>query len=908
MKPSDGSPPSVAPIAEQQTEAELLAVLESMGPGAAEGVLAHLASALFPSGLAAASQVTWSAEPSLTPPGDASAGRLKAAELRYRTLVEQIPAVSFMAALGEGDNEIYVSPHIEAMLGFTQKEWLEDPFLWYWQLHPEDRQLWIQEFTRGCQTGGPFRAECRFLARDGNVVWVRGEARLVKDELGRPLFLQGVAFDITDSKRAEALLLREAVRSTEERYRDLVEQLGAIFWEAEADAPGFTFVSRGAEKILGFSPDRWLADPDFWLSRVHAEDRDAARAAWARARQRRSGADEFEFRALAADGRTVWLHQKVYSHTGPAGDPRLIGVIFDITDRKQAEEILRANEARLRTEANIRRTLHRIGSALASELDLERVVQLATDEATALTTAEFGAFFYNVADDKGGSYTLYTLSGVPREAFANFPMPRNTAIFAPTFEGKGPVRIADVPKDPRFGKNAPYHGMPEGHLPVRSYLAVPVVSRSNTVLGGMFFGHAQPGIFTEDHEQLAAGIAGWTAVAIDNAHLYSAAETARASAESANRAKDEFLATMSHELRTPLNAVLGWATILRTNGGDEATRRRAIDTIERNARAQAQIIEDLLDVSRIVTGKLLLDVGPVDLCAVIESAVDSIRLAAESRRIDVRQHAEKGAALVMGDRARLHQVLTNLLTNAVKFTGHDGWVEVRLERAGDLARLSVTDNGQGISPSFLPQVFERFRQADGSTTRAHGGLGLGLAIVRHLVALHGGTVRAESPGLGLGATFTIEIPLVPDALLATEGSAPQSAGTEEAPLRGIDVLVVDDELDSRDATCLMLERAGATVKAADSAASALALLDEARPDVVISDIGMPSQDGYAFMRVLRERRGPANAVPAIALTAYARPDDRQRALAAGFHMHLAKPVVSEELIAAVARLAAGERP
>lgn len=899
-------------VADLRTEAELLATLETMAQSDVEGVLSRLASALFPEGGGKTSQVTWTVEPPLSAPsrlsvsGGAPEQKLRAAELRYRTLIEQIPAVTFMAVLGEGENEVYVSPHIEALLGFSQKEWLEDPFLWYWRLHPDDRELWTQEFVRGCQTGGPFRAECRFLARDGGIVWVRGEARLVKDEFGRPLFLQGVAFDITDSKQAEALLLREAVRTTEERYRDLVEQLGAIFWEAEIDGPGFSFVSRGAEQILGYPPEQWLADPDFWLGRVHADDREDARAAWIRARGKRSGSDEFEFRALTADDRTVWLQQKVYIHPSSSGDARVLGVILDITHRKQAEEILRANEARLRTETGIRRTLHRIGSALASELDLERVVQLATDEATALTNAEFGAFFYNVTDEHGEAYTLYTLSGASRESFAGFPMPRNTAIFGPTFRGEGIVRVDDVTKDPRFGRNAPYYGLPEGHLPVCSHLAVPVVSRSNDVLGGMFFGHSRVGVFTAEHERLAAGIAGWTAVAIDNARLYSAAERARASAEAANRAKDEFLATMSHELRTPLNAVLGWALILRANGDDEDTRRRAIDTIERNARAQAQIVEDLLDVSRIVTGKLHLEMNPVELVAVIESATDSIRLAAETKRIEIRQHVDRSASVVMGDTARLHQVISNLLTNAVKFTPQGGLIHIRLERTDGMARISVQDSGQGISPEFLPHVFERFRQADGSTTRAHGGLGLGLAIVRHLTDLHGGRVHAESAGIGRGATFVVEIPLMQlDA--GPVVAVPPLDASVPGRLTGVHVLVVDDEADSRGVITFLLERAGASVRAATGVADALEMIDARLPDVLVSDIGMPHEDGYDLVRAMRQRGGSVAAIPAVAVTAYAGAQDRARAAAAGFQDHVAKPIVAEELIAAVLRVTPGRR-
>src|SRR5688500_4665483 len=328
---------------EKRTEAELLAALEAMAPPDAEGLLSELASALFPTGAGDLRQLTWP-EPAPQPANKVLAWRsereakLRTAELRYRTLIEQIPAVTFLAVLGEGENEIYISPHIEALLGFTQKEWLANPFLCYTQLHPDDRDLWHREFARGCRTGGSFRAECRFLARYGSVVWVHGEAHLVRDDLRVPLFLQGVAYDISEAKRAEARVLREAVQTTEERYRDLVEQLGAVFWKSDVNTAGFTIVSQGAEQVLGFAPEAWLADPDFWLSRVHSEDRETAADAWRRARQLGHGTATFEFRALRADGRTVWLQQKVYAHPSQSGDTRLLGVILDVTDQKNAEE------------------------------------------------------------------------------------------------------------------------------------------------------------------------------------------------------------------------------------------------------------------------------------------------------------------------------------------------------------------------------------------------------------------------------------------------------------------------------------------------------------------------------------------------------------------------------------------
>ena len=891
--------------AQTEAYAALLAQLESLAPDGAEAILSSLASALFPSGAGGLDQVTWEgdrdrARPAPATPEEAAEQRtvdkLREAELRYRTLVEQIPAVTFMAVLGEGQNEVYVSPHIEALLGFKQKEWLENPFLWYTQLHPDDRGLWHEEFARGCRTGGPFQAECRFIARDGRVVWVRGEARLIRDEVGRPLFLQGVAFDITQSKRAQAMVLRDAISTTEQRYRDLVEQTGAIFWEADLDTPGFAFVSGGAEQILGFPHEQWVSDPEFWISRVHADDRERVREAWEDARKS-PGTREFEFRAVTVDDRTVWLHQKVFVHRSSSGQPRMIGVILDITGRKRAEEILQHEAVRLETEADVRRTLHRIGTELASQLTLDRVVQLATDEATVLTRAQFGAFFYNVVNEHGEAYTLYSLSGVPREAFEKFPMPRNTAIFAPTFSGAGIVRSDDITKDARYGRSAPHHGMPKGHLPVRSYLAVPVISRSGEVLGGMFFGHAQVGMFTDEHESLAAGIAGWTALAVDNARLYSAAQRAREAAESANRAKDEFLATMSHELRTPLNAVLGWTQILRSGAGSAENRERGLVTIERNARAQAQIIDDLLDVSRIITGKLVLKTGPVDLGGVIDAALDALNLAVGAKQITVTKRLDCAACLVSGDADRLRQVVSNLLTNAVKFTPAGGRIDVSLTERDGRAQVRVADTGQGIDAAFLPHVFDRFWQGDSSSTRAHGGLGLGLAIVRHIIEMHGGTVGVESPGPGKGATFTVELPLGLEPLEQGEAPAGQDhRAASPAALMGAHVLVVDDEADAGEMLVNLLSFTGATVVMAGSVAEALRLVSQRRPDLVIADIGMPYADGYDLLTGLRGMGTEYASIPVIALTAYAREEDRRRALDAGFRAHVGKPFEAQALL------------
>jgi PAS domain S-box-containing protein len=711
--------------------------VESATRADAESTLANLAAALFPEGEGQLAQLTWNRigdQESRTNTHGSPIGetQLRTAALRYRTLVEQIPAVTFLAVLGEGDNEIYVSPYIEALLGFTQQEWLENPFLWYSQLHPDDRELWHDEFARGIRTGGPFRAECRFIARDGRIVWVRGEARLVKDDLGRPMFLQGVAFDITESKRTHTREVQEAIRSTEQRYRDLVEHLDAIFWEARADTGHFTFVSGGAENILGFPRERWIEDHTFWLTRVHPDDRAAAARVWADALHE-GGEHEFEFRAVTVDQREVWLHARTQAPVLDPLEPYLFGVMLDVTQRKRGEE--------------------------------------------------------------------------------------------------------------------------------------------------------------------------------ERARLFAATEEARQVAESANRAKDEFLATMSHELKTPLNALLGYAQLLRSKEMPAELTERALESIERNARAQAKLVDDLLDVSRIITGKLHLDVRPVDLADVIDAAMDTVRLAAEAKRLTVEYDIDRSGVQVSGDTSRLQQVVWNLLSNAVKFTPEGGRVGVHLDRAGDRARIRVSDSGQGIGADFLPHVFDRFRQADSTVSRKHGGLGLGLAIVRHLIEMHGGTVTVESAGHDRGATFTVLLSLSKGPQPEAEPAADSPGNDGARPLARVRILVVDDDEDSRELLRTVFSQVGAEVTVASSAAEAVAEVRRAAPDVLVSDIGMPDEDGYQLLRRIRASGSHVASLPAVAVTAYTSADHRRRALEAGYQEHVPKPVNVAEIVDLVARLvgASGDR-
>ncbi len=434
----------------------------------------------------------------------------------------------------------------------------------------------------------------------------------------------------------------------------------------------------------------------------------------------------------------------------------------------------------------------------------------------------------------------------------------------------------------------------------KSVMTVPLRTQTR-ILGVISFISAESGRqYNLTDLQLAEELARRASLAIDNAQLYWVAQRDRTKAESANRVKDEFLAVLSHELRSPLNPILGWTKMLRSKRLDAVKTDQALETIERNVKLQAQLIEDLLDVSRILQGKMTLNVAPVNLVATIAAALETVRLAADAKSIQIKTNFNPVSGTVSGDMNRLQQVIWNLLSNAVKFTPSGGRVEIQLKQVGMYAQIQVKDTGKGINPEFLPHVFEYFRQEDGTTTRQFGGLGLGLAIVRHFTELHGGTVEASSPGLNLGATFTVRLPLnVTEQQLPSDDSDLETV----ADLAGIRILVVDDDADIRELSAFILTQAGAQVTTAASAVQALVLLNQSVPDLLLCDIGMPEMDGYALIRQIRKwSHKQGGTLPAIALTAYAGEINQQQALAAGFQMHIPKPVEPEMLMQAIVQL------
>jgi signal transduction histidine kinase/DNA-binding response OmpR family regulator len=452
-----------------------------------------------------------------------------------------------------------------------------------------------------------------------------------------------------------------------------------------------------------------------------------------------------------------------------------------------------------------------------------------------------------------------------------------------------PIRLLreELARHPRFGEFAS-----SSALPLQGWLAAPLSSRDGLPLGWIQLSDKRGGDFGPEDETVLVQLAQMVSIAAENTLLNQAQE--------ANRLKDQFLATLSHELRTPLQAILTWSRVLREAPGDRTTQARGLEVIERSARSQHRLIEDLLDVSRIISGKLALERVPLSLRTVADAAVEDARPAARDKEVAIVTRYDADPT-IEGDATRLRQVMGNLLSNAIKFTPREGRVEVRIAADDATATVAIVDTGCGIDPAFLPQLFERFRQADSSTTRRHGGLGIGLSVVRNLVELHGGSVHADSEGEGRGATFSVRLPLASaSSVVAAEPARVARPARSRATLSGVRILLVEDDDDTRECLVLALEEQGAVVRHAASVAEALARLAEETPDALVSDLGMPGEDGYSLIRQVRAK-GDAR-IPALALSAYVRPEERTRALLAGFDLHIGKPVEPSDLAAAVRSL------
>jgi PAS domain S-box-containing protein len=723
-------------------------------------------------------------------------------------------------------------------------------------VHEDDRERVTRALAAAVESAGAYSVEYRVKHPEG-VRWLAARGSVERDEAGRVKGLPGFAVDVTERKQAE-----EELRESEERYRTLFESIDEGFCVLQMlfDGAGrpadyrFLELNPAFERLTGISAEQALG------GKTVKELIPGLEAHWVETYGRVALTGEpvrFESNSEVM-GR--WFD--VYAFRAGRPEERKVALIFkNITKRKRAEEE--------------RERLHR-----SLEFERARLYDLFIKAPAFVATLRGPDHVYDLVNAAHRQLIGHRdVTGKPiREAL-------------PELEGQGFFELLDEV----YRTGEPFEGRE---------MRVSLQRRPGAAPEERYVNFLYQPLFEAD-----GSISGIFVHGVDITEQVEA----RKRAEEANRLKDEFLATLSHELRTPLTSILGWTRLLVEGRLSEGATRQALETIDRNATTQTQLIEDVLDVSRIVSGKLSLSVEPVELGAVVRNAADAVRLAAEAKGIRLQLILDTRPATVSGDPTRLQQVAWNLISNAVKFTPKGGAVEVRVERVESHAEIVVADTGQGISPQVLPHVFERFRQADSSMNRAHGGLGLGLAIVRHLAEMHGGTVEAESPGPGRGATFRVKLPLLvvhaatPARAAAAEEPSRKEAGSgpnRPPDLHGLRVLVADDDDDTRALVKSVLEMCGAEVTAVRSAREALREVERLRPDVLVSDLGMPGEDGYWLIREVRalpvERGGRT---PAAALTAYARAEDRLHTLRAGFQHHVTKPAEPQELAAVVANLA-----
>ncbi|WP_158502204.1 PAS domain S-box protein [Vitiosangium sp. GDMCC 1.1324] len=817
-------------------------------------------------------------------------------EERFRSLVQTSTAAVWTINAEGFPNED--SPSWRAFTGCPLESWL-DGSAWLEYLHPDDHERVKEIWGRAFATKTPYEIECRLRHVSGSWRWVQSRAVPVFDPDGTVREWVGTTTDISASKAAEEerdLLLAE-LESKERLLSAILAQMPSGFILA---GPGgeLQYANAQAEQIWGHSliqtenVQGYAAYQHFHLDGTQYRPEELPLA-----------------RSLMHDevvrGEILWLRKTdsredrfIRGSSAPIKDERgrtiaAMAIFDNITQVRRAEE----RAARLQS----------VTTALSQALTPGDVARIVLTEALAGMGATAGSVYRRRAD--GMIESLYDV-GYPEEFIRHLRL-RSLDAHTPVTDA---MRTGKTLWFRSSEESAGLYPEVEALVTVRydhSFAVLPMEVHGQRI-GALVLSFPEPRSCGPEEMQFMKMLAQQCGLVLERARLYEVAEAERQRAEQASRLKDDFLGVLSHELRTPLTAILGWAQILRTRELTPEKRVHALETIERNARAQTQLIEDLLDVNRIVSGKLRLVVRPTHPVKVIENALEVVRPAAEAKGIHLQTLLDVQAGSIQGDPDRLQQVVWNLLSNAVKFTPQGGCVTVALSREPSCVELQVRDTGDGIAPDFLPRLFERFSQADASSTRRHGGLGLGLSIVRHVVELHGGTVEAHSAGKGQGATFIVRLPLVAPRPGTAEPVPPLPPPAVRLPidyppeLSGRRILVVDDETDSRELLTTLLQEGRARVSTAASAAEALELLNREPPELLISDIGMPDMDGYALMQAVRCRpRERGGRVPSVALTAYAREEDKATALRAGFDAHVAKPLEPAELLRVAASLLRG---
>jgi PAS domain S-box-containing protein len=809
--------------------------------------------------------------------------RRRKAERALRASEERLRAVFSQAALGiaiaDLDGRLLeTNAKFGSILGYSVEELRERTFIDL--THPEDvaeTQAHVKRLLEGKIEN--YALEKRYLRKDGKAIWSNTTVTLLRKESGEAEQFIGIIQDITDRKHSEELLSRLAAIVEYSDDAIITKTLEGVIttWNPAAQRIfGYTAAEAIGQPVTLLIPDDQLDEEPGILSRLRAGER----------------IDHYETIRRRKDGTLFNVSLTVSPLKDASG--RTIGaskIARDITRQKRAEEIIR-------DQADILELLNATGKTITSQLDLKNVLQTVTDTATQLSGARFGAFFYNVVNEHGEALQLYTLSGAEREAFEQYGIPRDAPIFRPTFHGERAVRSDDITQDPRYRALAPLQGLSQGPLKVRSYLAVPVISGSRQVMGSLLFGHPDAGVFTERAEQLVIGVAAQAAVAMDNARLYEAAQREIASREAAEAAlretdqrKDEFLATLAHELRNPLAPIRQATLISQSPAATEEQKRWSHEVITRQVRHMSLLLDDLLDISRITRGTLELRTEMTELAQVVDAAVETSRPTIESKHHALTIELPREPARFAADPLRMAQVLSNLLTNAAKYTDPHGTIRLRATADAHTIEVSVTDTGIGISADAIPAVFTMFSQVKSAQDRSEGGLGIGLALSRGVVDLHGGTIEARSAGAGQGSEFIVRIP----RRVVSNEPAAAPAPVVRAPVVKRRVLIADDNRDAAESLAMLLEMDGHTVTVMHDGSQALASIESSRPDVALLDIGMPEIDGYEVARRVRgDTRNQQMLL--IAVTGWGQETDKARATAAGFDLHFTKPVEPQQLI------------
>ncbi|HEY0050074.1 MAG TPA: PAS domain S-box protein [Pyrinomonadaceae bacterium] len=737
--------------------------------------------------------------------------------------------------------------------------------------------------------------ETRRRRKDGTDIDISLTVSPIRDDSGNVIGASKIARDITERKESEeALRESQAILSLSMRS----SRMGAWVQDIKTD---YIWWSQELEEIFGLEKGSFSSNRKGFYEFVHPDDRERILD---EVRQAISEQKDYtiEFRFLHTDGSVRWMEgrgQAFYSEKGEV--VRLYGIGIDITERRQIQEQLIRSERR--AAEDYQALLARIvplAQTLGTARDLISIYRSVGEFVR--TSTPCNAFFVSFYDAKNNLRTAAYVSGKEGEVdVSTLPPMLLTEDGGPNSQAVFQKKSVIVNRYMDLMKDRPHVVLQEDGIEPMSSLVVPMTVM-NRITGTLEVQAYENGAFTQEHVVALEMVANLAAVAIENVRLLQVEERARQEAETANRAKDEFLSVLSHELRTPLNSMFGWTRMLRSGILDEDKTSQAIEVIERNVRLQNSLIEDMLDVSRIITGKMRIEKEEIDFAAIVKSAVETARPQAEQKKVSLVFNADAESYVLLGDEVRLQQIVNNLINNAVKFTPEDGAVILSLSTAADdSVLLNVTDTGIGIEPDFLPQIFDRFRQADSTTRRTHSGLGLGLTIVRHLIELHGGRVSAESEGIGKGASFTIELPLVskPQADLLKNAAAPGDGFS----LKGSRILLVDDDCDAMVPLQIILEAREAEVLCASAVSEALEKLAADKFNLLVSDIGMPEMDGYDLITALRKMDESSNHdIPAIALTAYASTQDKRRALMSGFQHHFAKPLDFEQFLATVCSL------